>query len=83
MFDYDILEARYVRDHVVWQRFRDGTAGEADLAPELRGPVFEPLKDVAFFRQLQLDVDTIAWPNGADFSPEFLHDLVRRRVLIP
>ena len=25
--DYDVLEARYVRDYIVWLRFRDGTAG--------------------------------------------------------
>lgn len=81
MFDYDVVEARHVRDHVVWLRFRDGSAGEADLAKELRGPVFEPLKDVVFSSQLHIDVDTIAWPNGADFAPEFLHDLVRRGVL--
>ena len=44
--DYDVMEARYVRDFVVWLRFRDGTAGEVDLGPELWGPVFEPLRDV-------------------------------------
>ena len=27
--------------------------------------MFEPLKDVSYFRQMHLDVDTIAWPNGA------------------
>ncbi|MCJ7503968.1 MAG: DUF2442 domain-containing protein [Acidobacteriia bacterium] len=40
--DYHIVEARYVAGHVVWLRFRDGTCGEIDLAPALRGPIFEP-----------------------------------------
>jgi len=77
--DYDVLEARYVRDYVVWLKFRDGTSGEIDLGPELWGEVFEPLKDVAFFRQFKVDLecDTIVWPNGADFAPEFLHDNVK------
>ena len=35
--DYDVMEARYVRDYVVWLRFRDGTTGEVDLGPELWG----------------------------------------------
>ena len=48
--DYDVLEARYVRDHIVWLRFRDGTAGEIDLAPAMWGPVFEPHQDVDYFR---------------------------------
>jgi hypothetical protein len=47
--DYHILEARHVAGFVVWLRFRDGTAGEIDLGPSLRGPVFEALHDPAYF----------------------------------
>jgi hypothetical protein len=74
-----VVEARHVRDHVVWLRFDDGAAGEVDLAGELRGEVFEPLADVAFFAQVRVDPElhTIAWPNGADFAPEFLYERVR------
>ena len=77
--DYDVLEARYVRDFVVWLRFRDGTSGEIDLRPVLRGPVFEPVKHVEYFRQffIHLDFETLTWPNGADLAPEFLHDNVK------
>lgn len=77
--DYHVLEARYVRDYVVWLRFRDGTAGEIDLWPELYGHVFEPLREQAVFRAFTVDPDfhTLVWPNGADFAPEFLHDNVR------
>jgi hypothetical protein len=77
--EYDVVEARYVRDFVVWLRFRDGTAGEVDLGPELWGEVFEPLRDVEYFKQFTLDpeCETLVWPNGADFAPEFLHDGVR------
>ena len=80
--DYHVLEAKYVRDFVVWLRFRDGTAGEVDLGPELWGEVFEPLKDVEYFKQFRLDPEcrTIVWPNEADFAPEFLHDAVRVRA---
>ncbi|GEM_PF-3013593 len=31
--EYHVLDARYVSRYVVWLRFRDGTAGEVDLAP--------------------------------------------------
>jgi len=37
--------------HVVWLRFRDGTSGEIYLAPALRGPIFEPLRNPAVFSQ--------------------------------
>ena len=71
-----IEEARYVREFVVWLRFNDGAEGEVDLKDELFGEVFEPLQDVAKFRQLRLDpeLNTIAWSNGADLAPEFLHE---------
>ena len=77
-----ILSARGVRDHVLWLRFSDGAEGEVDLATELDGPVFEPLRDPRFFAQVQVDpeIRTVTWPNGADFAPEFLRELLRRRV---
>lgn len=76
--DYHILEARYVRGHVVWVRCRDGSSGEVDLAPELQGPVFEPLRDPTYFKSFTLDptFHTLVWPNGADVAPEFLHAAV-------
>lgn len=61
--------------------FKDGTAGEIDLASQLFGQVFEPLKDERYFAQVRVnhELGTIVWPNEADFAPEFLYDEVRRR----
>lgn len=77
--DYDVIEAQYIAGYVIRLRFRDGTAGEIDLGPELWGPVFEPLRDIEFFKRFRLDPEchTLVWPNGADVAPEFLHDNVR------
>jgi len=77
-----VIDARHVRDYVVWLRFSDGTEGEVDLRKELHGEVFEPLRDKQVFRAVALHPDwhTIAWPNGADFAPEFLHAVVRARL---
>jgi hypothetical protein len=74
-----LIEARYVRGFVLWLRFSDGSEGEVDLAGELSGPIFEPLRDPAYFRSFQLDPEfhTIVWPNGADIAPEFLYERVR------
>jgi len=77
--NYDVMEARYLGGYAVWLRFRDGTAGEIDLEPALRGEVFESLRDAAVFSQFTIHplFHTLVWPNGADFAPEFLHDNVR------
>jgi hypothetical protein len=70
-----VLEARYRGAHRVWLRFDDGLDGEVDLAGELEGEVFEPLRDPAYFARFLVD-ETLLWPNGADFAPEFLHERV-------
>ena len=76
-----LVEARYVSGFVIWFRFSDGVEGEVDLAGELQGPIFEPLRDPAYFRLFALNpgVHTIAWPTGADLAPEFLHERIRVR----
>jgi len=77
--EYRLVEAKYVRDFVVWVRFSDGAEGEVDLLPELSGPVFEPLRDIGTFKRFRLhpELHTLVWENGADLAPEFLHDKVK------
>jgi hypothetical protein len=77
--DFDVMEARYVTGYTVWLRFRDGTVGAIDLSSILEGEVFEPLRDVEFFRRFRISSlgSTLEWPNGADLAPEFLHDGVK------
>jgi hypothetical protein len=64
--------------------FTDGSVGEVDLAPYLRGPVFEPLlHDRKLFAAVRVDpeCETIVWPNGADMDPDVLFDLAHRTAL--
>ncbi|MGQ0650528.1 MAG: DUF2442 domain-containing protein [Gemmatimonadaceae bacterium] len=77
--NYHVLEARYIAGYTIWLRFRDGTTGEVDLAPALRGPVFAPLQELTFFRQYAIhpEFHTLVWPNGADIAPEYLHQQAR------
>ncbi|MBW3538944.1 MAG: DUF2442 domain-containing protein [Planctomycetes bacterium] len=54
--------------------FDDGTAGVVSLEDRLFGPMFEPLKDPAFFRQVFVDeFGAVCWPNGADLAPDALY----------
>lgn len=54
--------------------FTDGSSREVNLAPYLRGPIFEPIRnDPALFGSMQVEEGTIAWPNGADIDPDVLY----------
>ena len=70
-----LREAQYRHDYRIWVKFADGLEGEIDLESELWGEVFDPLKDKTRFAEFALDkeLETIVWPNGADFAPEFLY----------
>ena len=74
-----LIEARYIQNYRVWLKFSDGTEGEIDLKNELWGEVFEPLKDLIKFSQVQLhpELKTLIWPSGADLAPEFLYKKLR------
>lgn len=76
---YRLFEATYLRGYVVRLKFNDGLEGDVDLKDEIHGRIFEPLRDVETFRRFRLDPElhTLVWPNGADFSLEFLHEKVR------
>ena len=74
----NVREVQYRGGYRLWLQFTDGTDGVVDLAAHLVGPVFQPLLDPAVFAAVRVDpeIRTIAWPNGADFAPEFLHELL-------
>jgi hypothetical protein len=65
-------------DHRLRLSFDDGIVGEVDFSDEDWSGVFAPLSDPAFFARVELDEElgTIVWPNGADIAPETLHKLV-------
>ncbi len=72
----NLVSAEYAGGYRVRLVYEDGTRAVIDLEPQLWGEIFEPLKDPAFFRAFRLTDgrETIEWPNGADFAPEFLYE---------
>jgi hypothetical protein len=74
----EIVEASCVHGFILHLRFADGTEGDVDLEHELDGPIFEPLRDPRYFAQFTVNPElrTITWPNGADFAPEFLYEMI-------
>ena len=72
-----VTEAQVVGPTQVRLAFNDGSRKTVDLTSELWGPVFEPLKDPAYFALGRFDPElhTICWPNGADLAPEALGEM--------
>jgi hypothetical protein len=72
-----VTDVIYLKDYKLRLTFNNGITKDVDLQNELYGEVFEPLKDVEFFKQVivNADTNTIEWPNGADFAPEFLYEI--------
>ena len=71
-----LADMRHVSGYRLLLRFEDGREGELDLEGELWGEVFEPLREQDLFKTVELnrELNTICWENGADFAPEFLYD---------
>ncbi len=75
----EVTSIEYRQGHVYHVVFDDGLEGDVDFSEYVgRGPVFEPLGDLAFFQQARIEGGTISWPNGADVAPETLYEKVKR-----
>ena len=72
-----VVDASYLGAYKLKIRFENDEVRIVDLSDHLDGPVFEPLKDLSYFKQFQVnhDIDTVVWPNGADVSPDFLYEI--------
>ena len=63
--------------------FSNGTQGVVSLKDRLFGPVFEPLKDPAFFAQAWLDeFGAVCWPNGADLATDALYKKIKMTMRV-
>jgi hypothetical protein len=72
-----VRKERYMSGYRLELTFEDGSVKFVDLEPYLDGEIFEPLKDINYFKRVYVnpDIDTIGWENGADLSPDFLYEV--------
>lgn len=75
-----IIGVTYLQDYKLRIEFDDDTLKDVDLKDELYGEMFEPLKNTKLFKHVVVnsDTNTIEWPNGADFAPEFLYKIGKK-----
>jgi len=72
-----VINVIHLDDYRLRLEFNNGAIRDVDLTNELYGEVFTPLRDIALFKKVAVnpDTNTIEWPNGADFAPEFLYEI--------
>jgi hypothetical protein len=75
---YEIRSVEHLGGHRLRLTFADGLVGDVDLTERFAGqlgPMFEPLRDEAYFGEVTVDEElgTVVWPNGADLAPDVLH----------
>jgi hypothetical protein len=76
-----LTQIKALPGHRLHLQFSDGVSGEVDLTARLFGPVFEPLKDEAFFARVSIgELGAPSWPNGADLAPDALHERLERQA---
>ena len=73
---YRVVSFENVAPYTLRVRFDDATAQTINFQPVLAGELYAPLRDLKLFNRVSVDpeVQTLVWPNGADFDPATLHD---------
>src|ERR1700733_9227485 len=72
-----VRKAEYLEGYKLRILFNNNKEKIVDLEKELYGPMYEPLKNVKYFKKVFVDSDfiTVQWPNGEDFSPDVLYSM--------
>jgi hypothetical protein len=73
---YRVQSFDIVGPYILRVCFDDNSEQTIDFRPVLAGELYGPLRDLDLFSRVQIDpeVETLVWPNGADFDPATLHD---------
>lgn len=75
----DIVAVKPLEGYQLQLCFEDGTEGIVDISQIVQFTgVFAPLQDRAYLSQVQVnpEIGTINWSNGADLDPDVLYSIV-------
>jgi len=71
----EVSKAVYLKNYCILLTFNNGETKTVDLQNELNGTVYEPLRELDYFKNFQVKYNTIEWANGADYAPEYLYEI--------
>ena len=69
-----VVDAEYLDHYKIKVTFDNGEVKIADCFKWLNGEIFEPVKELQYFKKFFVDGWSISWPNGADIAPETLYE---------
>ncbi len=74
----NVIKAEHIQDYQIHLDFDNGKSVEVDLRKTIFNDsrkIFQPLRDVDYFKNFKIKFNTITWNNEADFAPEFLIEI--------
>ena len=71
----EVSKAEYIDNYRIKLTFNNGEAKIVDLQNEMNGSVYEPLRQLDYFKRFSVKYNTVEWENGADYAPEYLYSI--------
>lgn len=65
-------------DYILEIEFENGERKEFDVKPYIKGEWYGRLKDIAYFKSVDVDGFTVIWPEGQDICPDDLYLMSKR-----
>jgi hypothetical protein len=69
----EVSQVEIGAEYILLVTFKNGERRHFDMAPYLQYPVFQKLKNPAFFSLARVDYGTVTWPGDIDIAPETLY----------
>lgn len=80
----DVVSAQALEPYRIYLKFEDGVEGTIDLSQIITFTgIFAPLQDPNYFATVQVndELGTIVWANGADLDPDVLYSIVSGKAI--
>lgn len=74
-----VCEISYQEPYKLKAKLSNGVEGIFDVSPYLEKGIFVPLKDINYFKRVEINFCGIAWPDGQDFSADTIEFEIFRK----
>lgn len=68
-----VISVKPLKNYILQIEFDSNEIRFFDVKPYLDFGIFTELKNEIYFKDVRTSLDSIAWKNGQDFSPETLY----------